>query len=93
MNILNGKSTGRRPVMTAGTGNRQGSGEIYINNLKTETLHLALNFGLLKLIRNRSVLSQLLQMLLFHMISTNVLSFVNNAFTSHICQQEITAIH
>jgi len=24
------------------------SGEIYINNSKTETLHLALNFGLLK---------------------------------------------
>ena len=60
MNILNGKSTGLRNVMTAVNGNRQSSGEIYINNSKTETLHLALNFGLLKLIRSRSVLSQLL---------------------------------
>ena len=34
--------------MTAVNGNRQSSGEIYINNSKTETLHLALNFGLLK---------------------------------------------
>ena len=46
--------------MTAVNGNRQSSGEIYINNSKTETLHLALNFGLLNLIRIRSVLSQLL---------------------------------
>ena len=60
MNILNGKSTGHRPVMTVVNGNRQNSGEIYINNSKTETLHLALNFGLLNLIRIRSVLSQLL---------------------------------
>ena len=60
MNILNGKSTGRIPVMTVVNGNRQNSGEIYINNSKTETLHLALNFGLLNLIRSRSVLSQLL---------------------------------
>ena len=48
MNILNGKLTGLRHVMTAVNGNRQRSGEIYINNSKTETLHLALNFGLLK---------------------------------------------
>ena len=48
MNILNGKLTGLRHVMTAVNGNRQSSGEIYINNSKTETLHLALNFGLLK---------------------------------------------
>ena len=60
MNILNGKSTGHRPVMTAVNGNRQSSGEIYINSSKAETLHLALNFGLLKLIRSRSVLSRLL---------------------------------
>ncbi len=60
MNILNGKSTGHRLVMIAVNGVRQSSGEIYINNSKTETLPLALNFGLLKLIRNRSVLSQLL---------------------------------
>ena len=48
MNILNGKSTGRIPVMIVENENRQSSGEIYINNLKTETLHLALNFSLLK---------------------------------------------
>ena len=48
MNILNGKSTGHRPVMIVENENRQSSGEIYINNLKTETLHLALNFSLLK---------------------------------------------
>ena len=50
MNILNGKSTGRRLVMIAVNGNRQSSEKIHTDN--------PLNFGLLKLIRSWSVPSQ-----------------------------------
>ena len=48
MNNLKGKLTDLIHVMTSVNGNRQSSGEIYINNSNTETLHLSLNFGLLK---------------------------------------------
>ena len=58
MNILNGKSTGRRLVMIAVNGNRQSSEKIHTNNPKTETHHHTLTFGLLKLIRSWSVPSQ-----------------------------------